>query len=1399
MAPSIRRVLVPHSIARACRWPVFRGILATALALSCGDPTGPGTGSGGGTGGSGGGGSQTVASVTIDRISDTLMVGGVRQLAATVRTASGVAVSGRTVTWSTSNAAIATVGASTGSVAAVAPGAAVISATADGRSGIATITVLEPVAMVRVTPTTRVLAIGGSQQLAAAPVNAAGTPLTGRRVSWTSSNAAVASVDSTGLVLAIANGDATISATSDGKAGTAAIKVEPTVATVAVTPASLALSAGTTRLLAFVALAANGDTIRGRTAVWSGGSAAIATVNETTGLVTGVGVGTTSVRVTVDTNTASATVTVHPPVASVTITPNPADVGMGASAQLNTTVRTTAGTVVTGRAIAWRSLDSSIVTVDSTGTIRGAAIGTSRVVATVEGKSDSATVTVKPAVVTLRVVPDTITIGLGLSRTFTTVALAANADTLTGRTSTWSSSDSTVASVLGGVVTARRLGVATITARMDGSTATAHVTVAPRVATVEIPTYLLVPIGTPVKPTARLLDAQGNVVTGRDILWQSFNSTIVTVDATGSFRGVVPGVTAADAQVDGVRSNQMRVDVIPTPVASISVTPNPLVVERYASVQLETTPRDAAGNPLVDRVVTYVSSRPGYAQVSSTGLVTGVFPDTATITVLSGDAQTKVPVRVEVPRPVARIAVLPTPATVRMYESLQLSAVFLGAAGDTLPVRAVTWTSSNPAVATIAGGAVTPKALGSTTITVTSAADGKSGTATLFVTAPVPVDTVRVEPVSLRLVRGTSAVLAASPFDAAGAALQGRPLTWTTSSAQVATVGLAGEVKAVAPGSATITVSTGGKSTRVPVTVVLPAPVARVVVVPDSGTVELGRTVQLQATPLDSAGTPLQGRQVAWTSSDATRATVSVTGLVTARALGAVTLTATSEGKAGTSAITVVAARVASISIAPTPASVAVQDSLLLTATLKDGAGTTLTGRTVTWSVDSPTIAMLLRPGVVRGVALGTTTVTATSEGISATVQLTVTPPTVARVVIEPDPVVTFVGLDATLDTRVWGSNGQQLTNRVVTYATGDSRIATVTGSGIVRGIAVGATMLTATSEGRSDTTEIFVESLDVDTLLIAPANPTIMKDQQVQFTAQAYNVEGSLLPPRTVTWESMATWIGYPMNTTGLYYGREGGKVGIIARHTRANGTIARGYTDLTVLVQPEQVAEVLVQPNPVSLNVGYSQQLTVLPLNASRQVIYGLAASGFSSDNTSVATVSAGGRVTAVGAGSTKVWATVNGTRGFTTVNVTGTGTGGGGGSGGGGGAGGGGGSGGTVCNSTVSLSTPAPGQTSAWIRLPYPRNLEVRVRSSRTNHGTASAPKYEYFFSFRNGYADDLFFSYGASTSKVATSTTYAVSVAGGAIESEPSIYGAPGTLSLYVAGARLGSFGATVFCE
>jgi hypothetical protein len=181
---------------------------------------------------------------------------------------------------------------------------AILSCGSDGGTGPAV-----PVATVTVTPPTSTIAPGGTVQLQAATQDAGGASLTGREITWSSSDNAVATVSSTGLVTGVAGGTATITGSSEGKSGTAAVVVQTPVASVVVQPDAAGLTASETAQLVAVVLDAAGNALTDREVSWSSSNSDVASVSGA-GLVTGVAEGTATITATAEGHSGSAVITV---------------------------------------------------------------------------------------------------------------------------------------------------------------------------------------------------------------------------------------------------------------------------------------------------------------------------------------------------------------------------------------------------------------------------------------------------------------------------------------------------------------------------------------------------------------------------------------------------------------------------------------------------------------------------------------------------------------------------------------------------------------------------------------------------------------------------------------------------------------------------------------------------------------------------------------------------------------------------------------------------------------------------------------------------------------------------------------------------------------------------------
>jgi alpha-tubulin suppressor-like RCC1 family protein/uncharacterized protein YjdB len=316
-------------------------------------------------------------------------------------------------------------------------------------------------------------------------------------------------------------------------------------------------------------------------------------------------------------------------------------------------------------------------------------------------------------------------------------------------------------------------------------------------------------------------------------------------------------------------------------------------------------------------------------------------------------------------------------------------------------------------------------------------------------TAIAPVATVTVAPPAPSVVEGDTLRLTATPRDALGNELFGRPVAWTSDNTPVATV-VAGLVTAVSPGSAVITATIGGANGTTTVTVT-PAPVASVTVAPATATLGVGGTQPFSATARDAAGRILSGRPVTWSLSDSSLAAIDAGGTLTAIAAGTLTVTATVSGVSGAASVTIAAAPapVATVEVSPATPTVASGATVQLTATPKDAAGNVLLGRAVTWSSSAPGVAAVDDAGLVLGALAGSATITATVEGVNGTATITVTPGSVApatSVVSVSAATVPVAGI-ATITLTARDAAGNALTTGglvVVFSASGGTSVGTI-------------------------------------------------------------------------------------------------------------------------------------------------------------------------------------------------------------------------------------------------------------------------------------------------------------------------------------------------------------------
>jgi uncharacterized protein YjdB len=339
--------------------------------------------------------------------------------------------------------------------------------------------------------------------------------------------------------------------------------------------------------------------------------------------------------------------------------------------------------------------------------------------------------------------------------------------------------------------------------------------------------------------------------------------------------------------------------VAPTPVTpvvttvSINVTATQIEVGR--TITITPTVKDQRDSVMTGKTVTWASSNTSVATVIN-GVVTGVTKGQATI-VASIEGKVASATIFVTDASVASVTLNATvPSTFFVGQSAQATAVIRDLNNNVLTTYAVTWTSSNPSVASVGpSGLITAVSAGVSTITAT--ASGKS--ATLVVTTSlVPVSTVSVAALKPAQI-GRTIQLSNTLKSVNGTTLttSQRILDWASTDTTVAVVSSNGILTGVSVGTTIVTCVVEGKVGLLNVTV-SEVGIQYIVVTPDSVDIKVGNTRQFIAQSFDAdsillSTAALNGRTVTWTSSELARAVISTNGLVTAVSVGTSEITAT--------------------------------------------------------------------------------------------------------------------------------------------------------------------------------------------------------------------------------------------------------------------------------------------------------------------------------------------------------------------------------------------------------------------------------------------------------------------------------------------------------------------------
>jgi hypothetical protein len=399
-----------------------------------------------------------------------------------------------------------------------------------------------------------------------------------------------------------------------------------------------------------------------------------------------------------------------------------------------------------------------------------------------------------------------------------------------------------------------------------------------------------------------------------------------------------------------------------------------------------------------------------------------------------------------------------------------------------------------------------------------------------------------------------------------------------------------------------------------------PGTLATLEITPNPQTLAINATQQFTVVGKDFAGVVVPVSP-AWTATAG--GAINASGMFTAGTVPgtfANSITASSNGKSATATVIVTAGPLATITLTPTPITLAIGATQQYVAVGKDAAGNVV-AFTPTWSViaggGSINSSGLFTAGTVSGTY--TNTVQVNSGTIRATGTVTVTPGPLATLVVTPNPVT--LNANATQQFSVVGkdANGNTVAfTPVWSVAAGGGTINATTGlftAGTTGGTF--ANTVVATVGAISGTATVTVIALPLATITVTPSQVTLAPGATQQYTAVGMDAVGNIVAI-TPAWSASAG--GTIDFTTGLF--TAGNTPGAYTNNVRASVGGISGFASVTVTQGP--ATTITLTPNQVTLQTGGTQQYSATARDAGGNVV---------SSSATFTVINGGGTITAGG----------------------------------------------------------------------------------------------------------------------------------------------------------------------
>ena len=476
-------------------------------------------------------------------------------------------------------------------------------------------------------------------------------------------------------------------------------------------------------------------------------------------------------------------------------------------------------------------------------------------------------------------------------------------------------------------------------------------------------------------------------------------------------------------------------------------------------------------------------------------------------------------------------------------------------------------------------------------------------------------------------------------------------VSWSTSDASVATVNNSGMALTKAQGSATITATMNSKSGSAKLTAKSStATMTGLGLSPASATLAVGATMNFTATESLSDLSSLDiTSSVGWSSSDPTVASIDSNGVLTALKVGVTTITATSASFTATSAVTVTNVALQSLYLLPGSGSVAAGESQQFSAygIYSDNSQQDLTA-VVVWSSSNTNVATV-QAGLAQSHVSGSSTISATYNGLTANGTLQVTSANLSSITISPYlPTVAAGGFQQFTATGIFSDGtSQDLTNGVA-WGSDNSAVATISNFGIASGLAAGSANISACVASTCDSTSVTVVPATLQSIAVLPGTASIASGSTQQFTAIATYSDGSTLDITSAAQWTSSVPGSAPVSGSGLVTASAAASnVTITATSGSVSGSATLNVTSATL-------NSMVVTPAMQTVGLSATVQFTATGLfsdNSSQDITSQVV---WTSSNSAVATTSNTGVVTTSTKGSTEISATYAGVTGSTTLTV-------------------------------------------------------------------------------------------------------------------------------------------------